>query len=376
VPHRLAVRDFAGLRLHPGRLAAAGHEVALWPGSVVGTGDPTVLRAKIGYTLFQAHLGELIIRSASRTGWTRTRPGGSSGGRRRDLRCTARRPRRVHRADRVRTRPWCGCGWPAAATSTSRWRTRCMRPPEHVAAALRPAAGLRLRLRHRRAARAGRGGPGRAAAGRHPAVRGEGQRPPGVVRPWRGLRRPGGRLRRRAGLAVAAGARRIVFGGPGKTDAELAAAVAAGAQVNVESVPRAAAPGPGRPGGRDPWRWRSGSTGPGAALPGSHAMTGTPTPFGVDEAQLPACWRWPGCPASGSSASTCTPCRTTWTPPRTPRSSPTPWTGRPPPRAHGHRPAAGQRRRRPRRRLPQRRHHRPRRRCGPAWPGWPPPAST
>lgn len=62
VPHRLAVRDFAGLRLHPGRLEAAGHRVALWPGSVVATGDPDVLRAKIGYTLFQAHLGELVIR--------------------------------------------------------------------------------------------------------------------------------------------------------------------------------------------------------------------------------------------------------------------------------------------------------------------------
>jgi siderophore synthetase component len=62
VPQRLAVRDFAGLRLHPGRLAAAGHEVPLWPGSVVGTDDTDVLRAKLGYTAFQAHLGELVIR--------------------------------------------------------------------------------------------------------------------------------------------------------------------------------------------------------------------------------------------------------------------------------------------------------------------------
>ncbi|MEV8503790.1 IucA/IucC family protein [Actinoplanes sp. NPDC051475] len=62
VPHRLAVRDFAGLRIHPGRLAAAGHDVALWPGSVVGTDDEAVLRAKIGYTAFQAHLGELVLR--------------------------------------------------------------------------------------------------------------------------------------------------------------------------------------------------------------------------------------------------------------------------------------------------------------------------
>ncbi|BFU44599.1 IucA/IucC family protein [Krasilnikovia sp. MM14-A1004] len=61
-PHRLAVRDFAGLRLHPGRLAAAGHTVTLWPGSVVATGEADVLRAKLGYTALQAHLGELIIR--------------------------------------------------------------------------------------------------------------------------------------------------------------------------------------------------------------------------------------------------------------------------------------------------------------------------
>ena len=62
VPHRLAVRDFAGLRLHRPRLAAAGHAVTLWPGSVVGTDDDAILRAKIGYTALQAHLGELVIR--------------------------------------------------------------------------------------------------------------------------------------------------------------------------------------------------------------------------------------------------------------------------------------------------------------------------
>ncbi|WP_239169094.1 IucA/IucC family protein [Paractinoplanes deccanensis] len=61
-PHRLALRDFAGLRLHPGRLRQAGHNITLWPGSVVGTGDLDVLRAKIGYTMFQAHLGELVMR--------------------------------------------------------------------------------------------------------------------------------------------------------------------------------------------------------------------------------------------------------------------------------------------------------------------------
>jgi siderophore synthetase component len=61
-PHRLALRDFAGLRLHLPRLAAAGHDIAPWPGSVIGTDDLGVLRAKVGYTAFQAHLGELIRR--------------------------------------------------------------------------------------------------------------------------------------------------------------------------------------------------------------------------------------------------------------------------------------------------------------------------
>ncbi|BBH69647.1 diaminopimelate decarboxylase [Actinoplanes sp. OR16] len=85
-------------------------------------------------------------------------------------------------------------------------------------------------------------------------------------------------------LATAAGARRIVFGGPGKTDTELAAAVAAGALLNVESV----------------FEMRRlaglGLTADiclrvnraGAALSGSHTMTGVPTPFGIDETQLPA----------------------------------------------------------------------------------------
>jgi diaminopimelate decarboxylase len=83
-------------------------------------------------------------------------------------------------------------------------------------------------------------------------------------------------------LAVAAGARRIAFAGPAKTDAELAAAVEAGAWINVESaheMRRLA---------------RLGDTTisvrvnrASAVVHGTHAMTGVPTPFGVDEAQLP-----------------------------------------------------------------------------------------
>jgi 2-[(L-alanin-3-ylcarbamoyl)methyl]-2-hydroxybutanedioate decarboxylase len=84
-------------------------------------------------------------------------------------------------------------------------------------------------------------------------------------------------------LAVEAGARVIAFGGPAKTGAELAAAVAAGALVHVESaleLHRLAAVAPR--GVRVALRVNRA----GAGLPGSHRMTGVPTPFGLDEAAL------------------------------------------------------------------------------------------
>jgi diaminopimelate decarboxylase len=86
-------------------------------------------------------------------------------------------------------------------------------------------------------------------------------------------------------LALAAGARRIAFGGPAKTEDELAAAVAAGVTVNVESLLEL----------RRLTRLADGRAvrvalrvNRAAATPdGSHRMTGTPTPFGLDEAALP-----------------------------------------------------------------------------------------
>jgi diaminopimelate decarboxylase len=78
----------------------------------------------------------------------------------------------------------------------------------------------------------------------------------------------------------------VVFGGPAKTDAELAAAVAAGAVVNVESaleLRRLAVVAAGRPVTVALRVNRAG-----AAPAGSHTMAGGPTPFGVDEAELPA----------------------------------------------------------------------------------------
>nr|WP_296070226.1 type III PLP-dependent enzyme [uncultured Actinoplanes sp.] len=88
----------------------------------------------------------------------------------------------------------------------------------------------------------------------------------------------GGELR----LAADAGARRIIFGGPGKTDAELTAALATGALINAESVHelrRIAALG-------DHPEVVVRVNRAGGGLSGSHTMTGVPTPFGVDEAQL------------------------------------------------------------------------------------------
>lgn len=60
-PHRLVLRDFAGLRLHRPRLLASGIDLPLWPGSVTATDDDEAMRAKIGYTALQAHLGEIIV---------------------------------------------------------------------------------------------------------------------------------------------------------------------------------------------------------------------------------------------------------------------------------------------------------------------------
>ena len=63
MPHRLLLRDFAGLRLHLPRLCAqtTAPVPELWPNSVVATDDAGVLRAKVAYTAFQAHLGELVV---------------------------------------------------------------------------------------------------------------------------------------------------------------------------------------------------------------------------------------------------------------------------------------------------------------------------
>ncbi len=164
-----------------------------------------------------------------------------------------------------------------------------MRPPERVAAALRAQPRPVCAYVYDTAALRERAAAVRAAlpAGTTLlyAVKANGH--PAVVRALAGACdglevASGGEL----DLAVAAGARRIVFGGPAKTPAELAAAVAAGARVNVESALelRRLDHAAGRAATVATAAVRVNRAGP--ALPGSHAMTGAATAFGVDETQL------------------------------------------------------------------------------------------
>src|SRR5205823_3580485 len=185
-----------------------------------------------------------------------------------------------------RTRRWCGCGSPVTATCTCRCTIRCMLP-DRVTAALRTAARPVCAYVYDTATLRATAAAVRAAlppsATLLYAVKANGHC--AVVRTLAaatdGLEvASGGEL----ALAVAAGARRIAFGGPAKTPAELSAAVAAGATVNAESVlelrrlVRAA-------GGR-PVRVALRVNRAGAGLAGSHHMTGTATPFGLAETDL------------------------------------------------------------------------------------------
>ncbi len=53
-------RDLGGVRLHRGRLGAAGHHPTFAAGSFTVTGDLAELQTKLAHTLFHAHLGSLF----------------------------------------------------------------------------------------------------------------------------------------------------------------------------------------------------------------------------------------------------------------------------------------------------------------------------
>ena len=73
------VRDLGGVRLHRERLAAAGHDPALAPGSFILTDDLLELQTKLAHTLFHAHLAALFAWAADLLGaderalWAHTR---------------------------------------------------------------------------------------------------------------------------------------------------------------------------------------------------------------------------------------------------------------------------------------------------------------
>ena len=81
----------------------------------------------------------------------------------------------------------------------------------------------------------------------------------------------------------------LAFSGPGKTDAELVAAAGAGAVVHVESAHELRRLS--HLAGETPVRVALRVNRASARLPGTHAMTGAPTPFGIDEAEVPQACR-------------------------------------------------------------------------------------
>jgi 2-[(L-alanin-3-ylcarbamoyl)methyl]-2-hydroxybutanedioate decarboxylase len=109
----------------------------------------------------------------------------------------------------------------------------------------------------------------------------------------------------RIARAGAGPAHEIHFGGPAKTEAELAAAVEAEATVNVESALelRRLAVAAEMAGVRVRATLRVNRTH--SPLAGSHTMTGTPTPFGIDEEALgeivELAWHHPAVRLSGFS---------------------------------------------------------------------------
>lgn len=59
-PVRLLLRDFAGVRIHPGRLRAAGHAVPTSRPGVTSVDDPSALHAKTCHATLQANLAEVV----------------------------------------------------------------------------------------------------------------------------------------------------------------------------------------------------------------------------------------------------------------------------------------------------------------------------
>lgn len=63
-PAKLLFRDWGGARVHAGRLRRHGIEAKLAPGSLTLTDSAGEMRRKVFYTVFQNHLGEVVLQAS------------------------------------------------------------------------------------------------------------------------------------------------------------------------------------------------------------------------------------------------------------------------------------------------------------------------
>lgn len=63
-PAKLLFRDWGGARIHAGRLERSGIEANLAPGSLTLADSVGEMRRKVLYTVFQNHLGEVVLRAS------------------------------------------------------------------------------------------------------------------------------------------------------------------------------------------------------------------------------------------------------------------------------------------------------------------------
>lgn len=68
MPVRLVVRDFGAIRINHARLARHGLQARVQPGSAISAASPAELRAKLYFSFFTNHLGEVLACAARATG--------------------------------------------------------------------------------------------------------------------------------------------------------------------------------------------------------------------------------------------------------------------------------------------------------------------
>ncbi|MGB6163663.1 MAG: IucA/IucC family protein [Pseudonocardiaceae bacterium] len=308
VPTRLVLRDWGGMRIYPPRLRRQGLRLDSRPGTVTVTDDVQVMRAKMLYTVLSNHLGEIVAHLVTRCGvdpraaWRRIRVvlEGLLTGLDADpaLRADVAADRAVLLAPTVPIKAFARMRLdPSGGDHYVQVRNPLHEGPawQRVSAALhgqtsgaQPVCAyvydLQTLVRQVEAVRAAL--PERCElyyaikANGHPAVLST------LAAHLQGFEVASlGEIDK----ALAAGASRLVFSGPAKTDAQITAALRAGLRLlNVESMHELRRVGliGAELGVRVPVALRVNRRAGG--LPGELRMVGTATQFGVDETQLAA----------------------------------------------------------------------------------------